>query len=163
MKVAFMSDSHDNVWALAEALRLAARRGVEHVVHLGDIVAPFNAQVFKDNFAGEVDIVFGNNDGDRVLLVERFSEIGARLHHPPVTLRVGPLTIAAMHEPLFPESIAETGMFDLVAWGHTHRLEINRQGRVLMLNPGELHGFLSGRKTFIILDTETMEPEVVEL
>ncbi len=163
VKIAVMSDSHDNCDALAQALDMAARKGATHVIHLGDIISPFTSRVFRSHYGGDVSLLFGNNDGDRIGLIEAFSKVDARFYHPPATLRIGGLTIAAMHEPLFPESLAATGSFDAVLWGHTHELQITQQDGVLMLNPGELHGFVSGKKTFVLLDTGDMSTQVIEL
>lgn len=163
VKIAVMSDSHDNCDALARALSVAARRGVQHIIHLGDVISPFTSTVFKAHFGGEITILFGNNDGDRVGLVEKFSPLGAQLLHPPTTIRVGEITIAAMHEPLFPEFLSASKRFQAIMWGHTHLLEIKEIEGVLALNPGELHGFISGKRTFVLLDTETMKPEVIQV
>lgn len=163
MKIAVMADSHDNCDALARALSLAARRGAEHILHLGDLISPFTSRVFKAHFGGGITILFGNNDGDRVALVERFSPLGAQLLHPPTTIKLGGLNIAAMHEPLFPEFLSASKRFQLILWGHTHQLEIKEIDGVLALNPGELHGFITGKKTFVLLDTETMKPEVIQV
>jgi len=163
VKIAVMADSHDNCDALARALSLASRRGVQHVIHLGDVISAFTSRVFKAHFGGEITILFGNNDGDRVALMEKFSPLGARFFHPPTTIQVGGIVIAAMHEPLFPEFLSASKRFQAIMWGHTHQLEIKEMDGVLALNPGELHGFVTGKKTFILLDTETMEPEVAQV
>jgi hypothetical protein len=39
LKIAVLSDSHDNIWALDEALNLM--RDAEAVIHCGDLIAPF--------------------------------------------------------------------------------------------------------------------------
>ncbi len=163
LKIAIMADSHDNCDALARALSVAARRGAQHIIHLGDVVSPFTSRVFKAHFGGAITILFGNNDGDRVALMEKFSPLGAQLLHPPTSIQIGGLDIAAMHEPLFPEFLSASKRFQLILWGHTHQLEIKEIDGVLALNPGELHGFLTGKKTFILLDTETMKPEVIQV
>lgn len=163
VKIAVMADSHDNCDALARALSVAAKRGAQHILHLGDIISPFTSRVFKAHFGGEMTILFGNNDGDRVALTEKFSPFGAQFLHPPTTVRIGGITIAAMHEPLFPEFLSASKRFQAIMWGHTHQLEVKEIDGVLALNPGELHGFITGKKTFVLLDTETMEPEVIQV
>lgn len=163
LKVAIMSDSHDNCDSLARALSVAALRGAEHIIHLGDIISPFTSRVFRAHFGGRLTLLFGNNDGDRVGLMEKFSPLGAEFHHPPASLQLGGLRIAAMHEPLFPEFLSASKRFHAIMWGHTHQLEIKEIDGVLVINPGELHGFLTGKRTFVLLDTETMKPEVIQV
>jgi putative phosphoesterase len=61
------------------------------------------------------------------------------------------------------EALAASGRWDAVLYGHTHRVDNRRIGGVLVLNPGEACGCLTGRKTAAILDTDTLEAEIVEL
>lgn len=86
MKVGILSDSHDDMAAIAKAVALFNAEGVVRVLHAGDIVSPFTFEVFRD-LQAPLGGVFGNNDGDRLLLRERSA--GA-LHTQPhfVTLAV---------------------------------------------------------------------------
>ncbi|MCK4687182.1 MAG: metallophosphoesterase family protein, partial [Candidatus Lokiarchaeota archaeon] len=54
--------------------------------------------------------------------------------------------------------------FDIILFGHTHALMNKRyENGVLVVNPGELCGYLTGRATFAIVDTNKMEAEIIEL
>jgi len=50
-----------------------------------------------------------------------------------------------------------------VVYGHTHIKECRRVGNAVVINPGELCGWLKGQATFAILDTATGECEFVAL
>lgn len=52
---------------------------------------------------------------------------------------------------------------DGVFYGHTHRLLIDRIGDRILLNPGEVCGYLTGRSTVVILDTRDLSTRVIEL
>ena len=56
------------------------------------------------------------------------------------------------------------GDFDVAVYGHTHkpRIHHDRQGR-LFINPGETSGWTFGRPTVVILETDTMEPQLVDV
>ena len=62
------------------------------------------------------------------------------------------------------DAIASSGKFDIVLFGHTHAL-LNKKydNGVLVVNPGELCGYLTGRSTFAIIDTNKMEAEIIDL
>ena len=65
MKIAIISDSHDNIWKLDQALAQISR--ADALIHCGDLCSPF---VIKHlgAWAGNkktIYIVWGNNDGDR--------------------------------------------------------------------------------------------------
>jgi len=49
MKIAVMSDSHDNIWKLRKALGIIQSKNCEKIIHCGDFVAPF---MFKELVQG---------------------------------------------------------------------------------------------------------------
>ena len=51
---------------------------------------------------------------------------------------------------------------DVIVCGHTHEPLVER-GRPMVINPGECGGWVSGRCTIAVLDTETLEAEVIEV
>jgi len=157
-----ISDTHDNLSATGEAFRLFQRLGVPLVLHLGDIISPFVVGVMRDEYRGEIIAVFGNNDGDRLLLKEKFQAAGAEIHRAPKELVVSRRKIVMMHEPLCVESLARSGDFDLVAYGHLHEVRLERIGRTLLINPGAASGYLTGKRTLAIVRLKTMEGEIRE-
>jgi len=67
-----------------------------------------------------------------------------------------------MHEPKFIDALVKSGEYDLVVYGHTHEIDI-REGKALVINPGEACGWISGRATAVVLDTGTMRPRVIDI
>ncbi|MEM2218261.1 MAG: metallophosphoesterase family protein, partial [Thermofilaceae archaeon] len=63
----------------------------------------------------------------------------------------------------FVESLAKSGDYNVIVYGHTHELDVRRMGKVLIINPGEVCGYLSGISTAVIFDPEKFETEVVKL
>ncbi|HLD30045.1 MAG TPA: metallophosphoesterase family protein, partial [bacterium] len=53
--------------------------------------------------------------------------------------------------------------YDLIIYGHTHKIDTRKEGKTLVINPGELGGWLTGRKTFVILDLASMKYRLAEL
>lgn len=67
-----------------------------------------------------------------------------------------------MHQPKFLKALIASGKYDLIIYGHTHKVDI-REGQPLVINPGECGGWLTGRRTVAIVDLETMKVEIYDL
>jgi putative phosphoesterase len=161
--IGLIADTHDNLDCIKIAVGLFNERGVDLVVHAGDMISPFTVPYFKEldcPFIG----VFGNNDGERRILNVKFKEMGVSLDDFCEYTFEG-LDIAVYHGTYGPvlSSLVKSGNYHLVVAGHTHTPEVIRDGRTLMVNPGEACGYLSGKRTVAILDQESMEAEIVEL
>ena len=46
------------------------------------------------------------------------------------------------------------GGFDVIVRGHTHRSSISHENDMLVINPGEVCGYVSGTNSLGFLDTE---------
>ncbi|MCG8461001.1 MAG: metallophosphoesterase [Holophagales bacterium] len=161
MKLGVLADSHDNVPMVEAAVRRFTELGVELVIHAGDFVAPF-AVAPLEALSCPVVAVFGNNDGERVGLANRFAAGIGEVHPILAEVEAGGRRIAAMHYPEMADAIAPGGTFDLVIYGHTHVVEI-RPGRSLVLNPGEAGGWLTGLATAAVVDLTSLDVEILEL
>ena len=161
MRVGVISDTHDNLDAIKKAVKLFNAEGVALVLHAGDFVAPFTAKPFGELNA-ELIGIFGNNDGDKLLLKERFEGAGVgELHEDPYELKLEGKSVVMTHKPQIVSAL--TGTYDIVIYGHTHQPDIKKMGRRLVLNPGECGGWLSGKKTVALLDVEKLKAELREL
>ncbi len=121
MLIGVMADSHDNVPKLEAAVSLFKQRQVQHVLHAGDFVAPFAIEPLR-GLDCPVLSVFGNNDGERLGLAARIREIG-EVHAYLATATLDDRRIAVVHYPELAEPLAESGAYDLVVYGHTHRVD----------------------------------------
>lgn len=163
MKIAVMSDTHDNIWNLRKALELVKDSSAEAVIHCGDIIAPF---VFKEFIDAAVPLhcVFGNNDGDKYLLTKTANSSNGliTLYGVLGEMDAAGFSIAFTHEPGFAEGLAATGKYDLVCFGHTHTPVQKQKGHTLLLNPGDVMG-KEGDAGFCILDTENRSVSRLEI
>lgn len=160
-KVALLSDSHDNIAALREALAQANEAGASHLLHMGDLSAPFMINELGKGFAGPIHIVFGNNDADgRLIQVNALKWAQITLHGVYAEIEIAGKAIAMIHYPEPARRIAESGAFALVAYGHNHTRKIERVGETWLVNPGELLG-LMGEKTWTLWDMETGSVELI--
>ena len=162
--IGIMSDSHDNLDAIKDAVVFFNEKKVMAVLHAGDIVSPFTARAFKELDA-KLYFVFGNNDGDKVLLREWFEEFGAQSCGNFGDLTIGGQHIALLHgiNEAEVKALAASGDFDIVIRGHTHDAGVEHIKSVPVVNPGETAGVLTGKRTVALLDTSTLDVEIVEL
>ena len=166
MKIGVISDTHDNLEMIERAVDLFNSEGVELVIHAGDFVSPFTEKPFRALNAKFVGI-FGNNDGDKLLLREKYRGIG-ELSEEPLVLEMNARKIVVTHKPKIVEALVASRIYDVVIFGHTHKAEVRKEKEekgkeVLVLNPGECCGYLTGRKTVAILDLETLSARIEEI
>jgi hypothetical protein len=160
MKLGIISDTHDNMPKIAQAVELFNREGVGLVLHAGDFVSPFTAREFRRLQAKLVG-VFGNNDGDKLYLLKQYKNIG-ELYEDYHELELEGRRIVLMHQPKFLEALIASKKYDLIVYGHMHELDL-REGPPLVLNPGEAGGWLTGRATVAIVDLATMGAKIIDL
>jgi putative phosphoesterase len=163
MILGVMSDSHDHLENIGKAVQAFTRRKIGALIHGGDLCSPF---VFKQltqlrEFCPRMYAVFGNNDGDRLLLNEKGSGF-CTFRDGALNLEVGGRRIAVMHYPDVAESLHRSGDFDLVIYGHTHRVRVEAEKGIL-LNPGSCAGYLAEKPTVAAVDLDSLELELIEL
>ena len=164
MRIGIISDTHDRLPFISRAVRKLNEEKVDLVLHAGDYSAPFVASMFKPLKARMIG-VFGNNDAEKELLRRNFNEIGVEIRGRFAEIRADGLKIALLHgeEAELLNSLLNTGSYDVVVYGHTHRSEVQRKNDVLALNPGEACGYLSGKATIGLLDTTTMDVSIIPI
>ncbi|MBD3383475.1 YfcE family phosphodiesterase [candidate division KSB1 bacterium] len=158
MNVVLMSDSHDNLPMLHKAVEFCNDQHVGHVLHAGDLVAPFVTRAL-DKLKAPLTIVYGNNDGERKGLEKAFSD---KIFEPPYELELDGRSVIMLHDPVVLDALVQSGRYDLILYGHLHEIDI-RPGPPIVVNPGELSGWLSGKSTMATWDTETDEIKLVTL
>jgi len=155
MKIGIISDSHGKAERLRAALEVLARRGVEAVVHCGDI-----GSVACMELLGSAPVPTYAIPGNMDRHVERFaataSRSGVTFAWEVVRVPIGDNEyLVATHgddEDILGELINEQ-QFRYVCHGHTHNRRDERIGKVRVINPGALHH--AKRHTVAVLDTDT--------
>jgi putative phosphoesterase len=165
-----VSDSHDNRENIIKAVSIINDKGVDALIHCGDFIAPFVKRWFdklnnsiKKNFYG----VFGNNDGERLYMTQFLGQICEFAKNGnELIIELGGKRIWVSHMPKQEtiEALANSKKFDIILSGHTH-IAVNKKydNGVLVVNPGEVCGYLTDKPTFAIINTETLEAEIIEI
>ena len=157
-KIGVISDSHDNMEAIKKAVEFFNENDVELVIHAGDIVSPFTADEFK-KLNCDMLLIYGNNDGDKLYLKERFLNIG-EFHPDPYSFELYGKKIVVTHMPSIVDALATK--YDIVIYGHTHKKDLRKE-KALILNPGENCGYLTGVRNVALLYPHQMDARIVEL
>ncbi|HUP01242.1 MAG TPA: metallophosphoesterase [Gemmatimonadota bacterium] len=152
MKVGLISDTHDHVIRIREAVARLNRADVDLVLHAGDYCSPFAVRELAALNA-PLHGITGNNDGDVYQISRAFAEIGARLESQWWETRIDERRLLVMHEPRGVEDVAAAQTYDLIVFGHTHERDERRIGRTVVVNPGEVCGWLGGIGSLAIYDT----------
>ena len=192
MKIGIISDTHDDVENVQSAIEIFNAEKVTHVIHAGDYIFPGIVLEFKKLDAKFIGVL-GNNDGERVHLLKNFLAIGGELKGELGEVELDGVIFGIYHgtDEQLKKKLVDSGKYDVIITGHTHRIEIpsvhsttinpndekqqdgnkirKNGGQTLVLNPGTAHrkidtisgAFIEGG--IIIFDTENKDYKFVNL
>lgn len=164
MRIGLIADTHDRLSLIDRAIQRLNVEQVDLVLHAGDYIAPFVVSHFSQLKAKMIG-VFGNNDAEKDLLHRKFEELGIQILGKFAEVKADTLRIALLHghQSSFLKSLMKKGSYNIIVHGHTHQVKVNKSENVLVINPGEVCGYLTGKSTIAILDTETLNVDVISL
>ncbi len=163
MKIAIVSDSHDNLPNIEKMLDFVNKNKTELIIHCGDLAAP--SVIMKElgpKFNGPIHFIHGNV-ADRELnekVAKEFNHVTC--HGDSGELTLDGKKIAFCHFPNQAEDLAKSGKYDLVFYGHDHTPWEKQIGKTRLLNPGTLAGMFN-KATFAIYNTKTNKAELILL
>ena len=162
VRIGVMADTHDRVPAVADLLEKLAKKGVSMVMHAGDYCSPFCLAPFHQRGTALLG-VFGRNDGDRETLSAYAARgMGTEIYESPHSFDVGGKRILLVHD-IGEVNARSVESHDFVIHGSSHLHSKKTVGSTLVINPGEACGWIHGKCTAAILDTETGEVEDITL
>jgi putative phosphoesterase len=162
VRIGVLADTHDRVPAIADLLQRFADKGVSMVMHAGDFCSPFSLAPFHQRGMALLG-VFGRNDGDRETLAAYAARgMGTEIYESPHSFDVGGKRILLVHEivEVSPRSIEA---HDFVIHGSSHLQSEKKMGSTIVINPGEACGWIHGKCTAMILNTDSGEVENITL
>jgi len=163
MIIGLISDTHDNVPMIKRAIERLKEERVKLVLHAGDYISLFTAKPYAELGVPMIG-VFGNNCAETEALKRVYAEVGADLRGYFAEVEEGGLKIALTHGHIKSEmDKAMSGEYDVVVRGHSHRASIGEENGILVINPGEVCGYVSGSNTIAFLDTEKRFAWISEL
>ncbi len=156
MRIGIVSDSHGNTAMVLAALDLLRERGIQTILHCGDLDDASTVHLFE---GFTTHFVFGNCDHDRSGIRQAIRNAGLTLHEPFGKLELEGKKIAFLHgddRRLF-QQVEHCGEFDYLFYGHSHQAAEHWTGRTRVINPGALHR--ARPKTILILELANGETE----
>jgi putative phosphoesterase len=163
MRLGLIADSHDRLPAVRALLAEFRARGVELILHAGDFCAPFTLEPFVSNATPTVG-VFGRNDGDREGLraAAATSGLATELFESPHSFELDGKSVLLVHDlgEVQPRSMDAHA---IVVHGCSHKAERTTRGEVLLVNPGEACGWVTGSPSAAILDLDSNDVEFITL
>ena len=161
MKVAIISDTHDNVANTQKFLDWVEDNEIGAIIHCGDLCAPAMLLNVLNRFKGKIHMVYGNVE-DRKLtkeLIDKAKVLNV-IHYGDVgEVEITGLKIAFVHYPVKAEKLVKKGEYDFVFYGHNHKPWIDQVDSTYIANPGTLAGMFN-KATFAVLDTQTKKLEL---
>ncbi|MEG3225410.1 MAG: YfcE family phosphodiesterase [Methanobacteriales archaeon Met13] len=161
IQIGIMADSHDNIPAIRSVVDLFNQKEVKTVLHAGDLISPFTAQEFK-GLNSKFEAIYGNNDGERAGLKLAYSEMCVLEDFKEVKANGRKIAMIHGNNEALVNALEQSGIYDVVIRGHTHIINVS-DGPTLVLNPGETCGYLSGKKSVLILYLDDLSYETVIL
>lgn len=156
MKIGIISDSHDHHVNILKAVEIFNEEKVKYVLHAGDIVSPIAAAAFSNVKDSQFISVFGNCDGDISALSQVIEGFGGQIHSQPYIGEIESKKIFMTHTPVALDAVIDSGRYDLIIYGHTHKQDIRKVGVSLVINPGELTDWITGKSSLVILQLDNM-------
>jgi putative phosphoesterase len=136
MHIGIISDTHNYHHHVRRAIEIFRAQGVSCILHAGDITACSTASLLAELSGSRLIAVFGNCDTERMSLRSTIEALGGEAHDRTYDGQVDGKAIYMTHIPHGINQVVAGGTYDLVIYGHTHRQDIRRVGKTLIVNPG---------------------------
>jgi putative phosphoesterase len=161
MKIAIISDSHDNEINLIRALTLINKEKVSALIHCGDVCSINTLNLILNNFKKNIYIALGN--GDFNLNQVKFKNKNLKIFKDFGSFKISNKKIGITH---FPDFIQKKLLsdsknnYDLIFYGHTHKPWQDKINNTLIINPGNICG-LFYKPTFALCDLNKLVLKLV--
>lgn len=140
MLIAIISDIHDNIPNLTKVLNYCRENKIEKIICCGDLASLETLDFLNDNFEGEIFFVFGNMDDDylrnypfknnQYKKIKIFKDFGET--------EIEKQKIAFVHKPEPAKELCNSGKYNFVFYGHTHKPWTEIINNCTLLNPGNV-------------------------
>ncbi len=165
MKVAILSDIHENFHNLILALQEIEKQDITQIICLGDLMNSGIAKLLAAQ-AIPVYMIWGNNDGEKVditLASKRENSSLSVSSNVYDFLEINQRKIFISHYEDLAIPMAKSAEYDAVFFGHTHIHSVEKIKDCWVVNPGEIAAGKTKKASFAIYDTANNEVEIITL
>jgi putative phosphoesterase len=140
MLIAIISDTHDNIPNITKVLNYCREYKIEKMIHCGDLATLETLDFINNNFAGEIFFVFGNMDNGHISDNLKNKTDYKQTHIFPDfgQAEIADRKVAFVHYPDVAKELCESGKYDFVFHGHTHKPWTEIINNCTLLNPGNV-------------------------
>lgn len=160
MKLAIISDIHDNLVNLKKCLDWCRENKVEEMICCGDVTNNETLQFLSQNFFGPIHLVRGNMEIYYDEEVESYKNV--KYYGRTGRVKIGDKFFGLCHEPFLIEDVQKLGDCEIIFYGHTHKPWEELQNGVKIVNPGTLGGVFQ-RATFAVWEDGSLTLKILEL
>ncbi|HEX7586626.1 MAG TPA: YfcE family phosphodiesterase [Patescibacteria group bacterium] len=153
-KVAVISDIHNNEVNLKKVLDYCAREKIQTIICCGDLASKETLDFLNDNFLGTIYYVFGNMDNEQLRDVSGEDKYKKTIVSKNFgEAEIDGKKIAFIHFPEEAKKLCQSGKYNLVFYGHTHKPWTEKIENCVLLNPGNVAGEIYP-PTFAVWETD---------
>ncbi|PIR94995.1 hypothetical protein COT95_01140 [Candidatus Falkowbacteria bacterium CG10_big_fil_rev_8_21_14_0_10_37_6] len=157
MKIAIMSDIHDNMLNLTKFLSWIKENKIDQIICCGDVCNNETLKYLANNFKKTIYLVYGNAELYQPEETKKFKNINFVGRFGAVD--IFGKKIGLCHEPWFVEKVQEQDQCSFIFYGHTHKPWEETKNNAVVLNPGTLGGVFY-MATFAVVDLDNGQREL---
>jgi len=152
MKIAIISDIHDNLENLKTCLDYCAQNKIDELICCGDLTNDHTLKFLATNFSNKIYIIKGNCDFCEPEDYRLYNNINFLGRYN--ILIIDNQLIGLCHEPEYIDSLLAQEKCQHIFYGHTHKPWEETRQTCHCLNPGNISNTYY-RPTFAVWDTST--------
>ena len=162
MKIAIISDIHDNLVNLKKCLDWCRQNNIEEIICCGDVTNSETLKFLSMNFNGRIHLVCGNIEIFPESEPEKYDNIN--YYGQIARIKFSEAQAGICHEPYLIDYVFKKGKCDIIFYGHNHKPREEQKNGTRLINPGTL-GAMFSKATFAVWDTENgnIELKILEL
>jgi hypothetical protein len=138
MKIAIISDIHDNIMNLARCLNWCQKENVDSIICCGDMTDSETLEFLAEEFKKKIYLAKGNmeiydpEEVKKYKNIEYLGEFGR--------IEINNKFIGIGHEPEHANDILDLGPCEIIFCGHTHKPWQEKRDNTLIVNAGTVSG-----------------------
>ena len=163
MKIAIISDIHDNLANLEKCLNWCSKNSIAELICCGDVTNSETLKFLSNKFNNKIHLVKGNAEIYDEKEIKKYDNIKyyGRVGHFVIDNK----KIGICHEPYLIKQVGTRRgaspheKCDIIFYGHTHKPWIEKKNNATIVNPGTL-GSVFSKATFAVFNSANNEIEL---